>query len=68
MRQGQRKELPAQLGLEKEVYKGWKQGEVTWEAPRDTASSCRDGVRKAKAHLGLNLARDVKGNGKGFSK
>jgi len=25
-------------------------------------------VRKAKAHLELNLARDVKGNKKGFSK
>jgi len=27
---------------------------------------CRDGVRKAKAQLELNLARDAKNNKKGF--
>jgi len=27
---------------------------------------CRDGVRKVKAQLELNLARDVKNNNKGF--
>lgn len=27
---------------------------------------CGDGVRKAKAHLELNLSRDAKSNNKGF--
>lgn len=27
---------------------------------------CRDGVRKVKAHLELNVMRDMKGNKKGF--
>ena len=30
--------------------------------------ACRDATRKAKVHLGLNLARDVKDNKKGFFK
>ena len=60
------KELLTKLGHKKEVYKSWKQGQVTQEEYRDTVQLCRDGVRKAKAHLELNLARDVKGNKKGF--
>jgi len=30
--------------------------------------ACRDATRKAKAHLELNLAKDVKKNKKGFFK
>ena len=30
--------------------------------------ACRDAVRKAKVHLELNLARDIKDNKKGFFK
>ena len=60
------KELLTKLGHKKEVYKSWKQGQVTQEEYRDTVQLCRDGVRKAKAHLELNLARDVKHNKKGF--
>lgn len=41
---------------------------MTQEECRDTVQVCRDGVRKAKAHLELKLARDVKGNIKGFSR
>ncbi|KAK4829708.1 hypothetical protein QYF61_006083 [Mycteria americana] len=33
---------------------------------RDAARLCRDGFRKAKAQLGLNLARDAKNSKKGF--
>ena len=33
---------------------------------RDMAQECREGIRKAKAQLELNLARDVKNNKKGF--
>ncbi|KAK4828056.1 hypothetical protein QYF61_023116 [Mycteria americana] len=33
---------------------------------RDTVRACRDRAKKSKAHLELNLARDAKGNKKGF--
>jgi len=44
----------------------WKQGQVSWEEYRDAAQLCRDEVRKAKAQLELNLARNTKNNKKGF--
>ncbi|KAK4810861.1 hypothetical protein QYF61_008833 [Mycteria americana] len=43
-----------------------RQGRVTWEEYRDTARLCRDGVRKAKAQLELNLARNARNNKKGL--
>jgi len=46
----------------------WKEGQATWEEYRNIARACRDATRKAKAHLELNLARDVKNNKKGFFK
>ena len=33
---------------------------------KDTVQVCWDGVRKAKVHLEMSLARDTKGNKKGF--
>jgi len=33
---------------------------------RDAARLCRDGIRKAKAQLEMNLARDAKKSEKGF--
>ena len=48
------------------MHKQWKQGQVTWEEYRDAARLCRDGVRKAKAQLELDLARDTKKNKKTF--
>ncbi|KAK4811175.1 hypothetical protein QYF61_019806 [Mycteria americana] len=62
------KKLLAKLRNKKEAYRGWKQGRVTREEYRNTVQTCRDEVRKAKAQLELNLARDVKGNKKGFYK
>ncbi|KFV69128.1 hypothetical protein N307_09661, partial [Dryobates pubescens] len=44
----------------------WKEGQASWEEHRDVAWLCRNEVRKAKAQLELNLARDVKKNKKGF--
>lgn len=41
---------------------------MTQEEYRNTVQLCRDGLRKAKIHLELNLAKDVKGNRKGFYK
>ncbi|GAB0190397.1 mitochondrial enolase superfamily member 1 [Grus japonensis] len=45
----------------------WKKGLATWEEYRNIVRVYRDATRKAKAHLELNLARDVKDN-KGFFK
>ncbi|KAK4831209.1 hypothetical protein QYF61_016046 [Mycteria americana] len=50
----------------KEMQKQWKQGQVSWEEYRDAARLCRGRVRKAKAQLELNLARDAKNSKKGF--
>ncbi|KAK4814463.1 hypothetical protein QYF61_018981, partial [Mycteria americana] len=54
------------LKSKRELHRQWKQGRVTWEEYRDAARLCRDGVRKAKEQLELNLARDAKNNKKGF--
>ena len=59
------KELLAKLKQKKEVYGMWKKGQATWEEYRDVVRSCREVMRKAKVHLELNLAREVKGNKKG---
>ena len=60
------RDLLVKLKGKKEMHRQWKQGQVSWEEYRDTARLCRDGVRKAKARLELNLARDAKNNKKGF--
>ncbi|GAB0177889.1 mitochondrial enolase superfamily member 1 [Grus japonensis] len=62
------KELLEKLKRKKEVYRMWKKGLAIWEEYSNIVRVCRDAVRKAKAHLGLNLARDVKENKKGFFK
>ncbi|GAB0176056.1 hypothetical protein GRJ2_000070800 [Grus japonensis] len=60
------KELLGKLKHKREAYRGWKQGQVAWEEYRETVQAARDQVRKAKALIELNLARDVKGNKKSF--
>ncbi|GAB0180066.1 mitochondrial enolase superfamily member 1 [Grus japonensis] len=62
------KELLEKLKGKKEVYRMWKKGLAAWEEYRNVVRVCRDATRKAKAHLELNLARDVKDNKKGFFK
>ena len=64
--EGQDKELLRKLRGEKEAYKRWKQGQAAWEEYRDVVWEARDHIRKAKAQIELNLARDVKDNRKGF--
>ncbi|KAK4815291.1 hypothetical protein QYF61_026196 [Mycteria americana] len=59
-------DLLVKLKGKMEMHRQWKQGQIPWEEHRDTAWLCRDGVRKAKAQLELNLARDAKTNKKGF--
>lgn len=51
-----------ELRYKREVDKRWQQGQVTQEDYSVAVQSCRDGVRKAKVHLELNLARNVKDN------
>ncbi|KFU99993.1 hypothetical protein N340_08025, partial [Tauraco erythrolophus] len=60
------KELLDQLGHKKKAYREWKQGQVAWEEYRAIVRATRDQVRKAKALIELNLARDIKGNKKNF--
>ena len=43
-----------------------KEGQAPWEEYRNVVRACSDATRKAKAHLELNLSRDVKNNKKGF--
>jgi len=56
------KELLVKLRGKRKVYGTWKEGQATWEEYRNTVRTCREAMRKAKAHLILNLARDVKDN------
>ena len=56
---------PAALWKRK-VHGMWKERQATWEEYSNVVTACRDATRKAKAHLQLNLARDVKNNKKGF--
>ncbi|GAB0206451.1 mitochondrial enolase superfamily member 1 [Grus japonensis] len=60
------KELLGKVKCKKEAYRGWKQGQVAWEEYKETVRAARDQVRKTKALIELNLARDVKGNKKSF--
>ena len=48
------------------MHRQWKQGQVPWEEYKEAARLRKDGVRKAKAQLEKNLARDAKKNKKGF--
>ena len=53
-------DLLVKLKSKREMHGQWKQGQVSQEEYRDAAWLCRDGVRKAKVQLELNLARDAK--------
>lgn len=44
----------------KKVHEMQKKGLFTWEEFRNVVKACRDTVRKAKALLQLNLAKEVK--------
>jgi len=59
-------DLLIKLKGKKELHRQWMQGQVSWEEYRDAAWLCRGGIRKAKARMQLNLARDAKNNKKGF--
>ncbi|CAM5154475.1 unnamed protein product, partial [Eretmochelys imbricata] len=59
-------EILADLKHKKEAYKKWKVGHMTREEYENIAQACRNEIRRAKSHLELQLARDVKSNKKGF--
>jgi len=48
------------------MHKQLKQGQASWEEYRGATLLCREGVRRAKARLDLNLARSAKNNKQGF--
>ena len=62
------KELMHKLKGKKKVHEMWKKGLTTWEEYRNVVRACRDVTRKAKAHLELYLAKEIKDNRKGFLK
>lgn len=45
----------------------WKKEQAIWEDYRKTVRVGRDVTRKAKAHLELSLAEDIKNIKKGFT-
>jgi len=49
----------AEIRRKRKVHGMWKEGQATWEEYRNVVRACRDETRKAKAHLELNLTRDV---------
>lgn len=53
------------LKVKKELLRQCKEGQVSWKEYRDTVQLCRDEVRKSKAWLELDLARDAKNSKKG---
>ncbi|CAM4545620.1 unnamed protein product [Lepidochelys olivacea] len=59
-------EILAALKYKKGAYKKWKIGQMTRDEYKNIAWACRSEIRKAKSHLELQLARDVKSNKKGF--
>jgi len=58
------RDLLVKLKTKRELHRQWKQGWVSWEEYRDAAQLCRDEVRRAKAQLELNFAKDAKNNKK----
>ena len=60
------KELLAELRWKRKVHGMWKEAQATWEEYRNVVRACREATRKAKAHLELKLARDVRNNKTGF--
>ncbi|KFV18186.1 hypothetical protein N340_03027, partial [Tauraco erythrolophus] len=61
-----RQDLLIKLGGKKEMHRQWKQRQVPWKEYRDVSQLCRDGVKKAKVQLELNMTRDAKNNTKSF--
>ncbi|CAM4672926.1 unnamed protein product [Lepidochelys kempii] len=59
-------EILADFKDKKEAYKKCKVGHMTREEYKNIARACRNDIRRAKSHLELQLARDVKSKKKSF--
>lgn len=57
-----------ELLTELKHYKRQKQGQVTQQEYRDSAQARREAIRITKAHLELNLVRNMKGRQNVFYK
>jgi len=62
------KELLAKFRWKRKVHGMWEEGQATWEEYRNVVKACRDATRRAKVHVELNLARNVKDNRRGIFK
>lgn len=62
------REALSELKHQKEVHEMRKEEWTSQEEHRDGAQACRDGAEKAKAHLELRSAGNVKGKTKAFFK
>jgi len=62
------RDLLVKLKGKRDPRRQWKQGQGSCEEYRDTARLSRGDIRRAKARLELNLARDAKDNKEGFSR
>ncbi|KAK4817900.1 hypothetical protein QYF61_002284 [Mycteria americana] len=60
------RELWLELRKKRRVYDLWKKGQATQEDYKDVMRFCREKIRRAKAHLELNLPTAVKDNKKMF--
>ena len=63
-----RKELIDKIKRKKKVYEMWKKGLSPWEEYRSAVRACKDVTRKAKAHLEMKLAKEIKDNKNSFFK
>lgn len=57
-----------ELLTELKHYKRQKEGQVTQKEYRDSVQACRNAIRITKAHLELNLVKNMKGRQKFFYK
>jgi len=62
------KEVLAKFKMAEQFLQNVERGQATWEEYRNVVRICRDATRRAKVHLQLNWARDVKENKKVFFK
>lgn len=62
------KELINKIKRKRKVYEMWKKGLTSWEEYRSVVRAFRDMTRKAKAHLQMRLATEIKDNKKVFFK
>ena len=60
------KELIDKIKRKRKVCEMCKKGLSSWEEYRNVVRACMDATRKAKAHLEMRLAKEIKDNKKLF--